>query len=216
MLTNIGLVEHAKKALNEQWGYVWGTFGQVLAESLLQQKIKQYSKEVGGEETFIRNTWMNRRVADCVGLIKSYIWWDGEKPVYNPSQDVSADGMFDLAKEKGPIETLPELLGICLWKQGHIGIYVGDGQVIEAHGTKYGVIQTPLTGPESTPWTHWLKCPFIEYVEELNWKQILQKVADDPGGWEIAINSLVLASESGMMNSIYKHLPLLIEKIYNR
>jgi len=160
---------------------------------------------------------MNRRVADCVGLIKSYIWWDGEKPVYNPSQDVSADGMFNLSKERGPISTLPELLGVCLWKPGHVGVYIGNGQVIEAHGTKYGVIQTPLKGPGSTAWTHWLKCPFISYVsEQLNWKEILREVADDPGGWEIAINSLVLASENGMMNGIYKHLPLLIEKIYNK
>lgn len=52
--------------------------------------------------------------------------------------------------------------------------------------------------------------------EQINWQEILRKVADDPSGWEIAINALVLASESGMMNSIYKHLPLLIEKVYNK
>ena len=26
MYTNIGLVEHAKKALKESWGYVYGTY----------------------------------------------------------------------------------------------------------------------------------------------------------------------------------------------
>ena len=56
----------------------------------------------------------------------------------------------------------------------------------------------------------------LKKEEKKTWKQILQEVASDPKGWEIAINSLVLASESGMMNSIYKHLPLLLEKIYNR
>jgi hypothetical protein len=216
MKTNIGLVEHAKMALQEKWGYVWGTFGQALTETVLKQKAKQYPNEVGVQEIFIRDNWLNRRTADCVGLIKSYLWWKDGYPVYDAKTDISANGMYAAATEKGPISTMPEIPGVCLWKDGHIGVYIGNGQVIEAHGTKYGVIQTPLKGPGSTPWTHWLKCPFIEYVEELNWKQILQKVADDPGGWEIAINSLVLASESGMMNSIYKHLPLLLEKIYNK
>lgn len=52
-------------------------------------------------------------------------------------------------------------------------------------------------------------------AEKLSWKEILWVVADDPGGWEKAINNLATASENGMMNSIYRFLPLLIEKIYN-
>jgi len=56
----------------------------------------------------------------------------------------------------------------------------------------------------------------LKKEEKKTWKQILQEVASDPKGWEIAINSLVLASESGMMNGIYKYLPLLLEKIYNK
>ena len=216
MKTNLGLVAYAKKALQEKWGYVWGTFGQVLTEQLLRQKIRQYPKEVGGYENFIRNNWLNKKTVDCVGLIKSYLWHYDGKIKYNPAQDKSADMMFDLAKDRGPISTLPEIPGLCLWKPGHIGIYTGYGQVIEAHGTKYGVIQTPIEGSGSTAWTHWLKCPYISYASEyLKLEDVLKKIADDPEGWEQAIDSLVAAADSGFVDSIYKYLPLLIEKAYN-
>ena len=163
-MNNKGLVEYASMALAEKWGYVWGTFGQKLDINLLTQKARQYPSEVGGKVEFISNTWMGRKVSDCVGLIKSYYWNQNGIITYNAGTDVSANGMFDKATEKGTLDTIPEIPGICVWKRGHIGIYIGGGQVIEARGTYYGVIQSPLTGPESAGWTNWLKCPMIEYI----------------------------------------------------
>jgi hypothetical protein len=72
--------------------------------------------------------------------------------------------MFNAATEKGPINTIPEIPGLCVRKDQHIGVYIGNGQVIESKGTKYGVVQTPLKGVGANAWTHWLKCPFIEYI----------------------------------------------------
>jgi hypothetical protein len=190
MLTNKGLVEHCKKALEEKWGYVWGTFGLILTKALLQQKLQQYPEEVGQYESFIRANWLNRKTVDCVGLIKGYYWSKDGKIVYVPKTDVSANGMYTIAKEKGPIDTLPELPGICVYKQGHIGVYIGNGQVIEARGTKYGVIQTPLRGTGSTPWTHWLKCPYIEYLPE-------EKFIDIVNHW--AREKILHAVELGLM-----------------
>ena len=214
MLTNKGLVEHAKKALDEKWGYVWGTFGQVLNGLLLNQKLDQYPDGVGKYEDFIKKNWLGKRTTDCVGLIKSYIWWKENNPSYYSKTDVSANGMYNIAKEKGPISTMPYILGICLWKEGHIGVHVGNGQVIEAHGTKYGVIQTPLKG--GTAWTHWLKCPYITYVKEeqkVDWKAILNKVSDSPDKWIKGIETAKEKSNLGDLE-IFKYLPELIEKIY--
>lgn len=45
----------------------------------------------------------------------------------------------------------------------HIGIYIGNGEVIEAMNTLRGVTRTKLVGRE---WTHWLQIPYISYVEE--------------------------------------------------
>lgn len=166
--TNIGLVQYAGKALQEKWGYVWGTFGYVLTETLFQEKLKQYPEHVDPFKNFIAANWLGRRVTDCVGLIKSYLWFDGSdgKIKYNALTDKNANDMYYLAKEKGTINTMPEIPGLCLWKKGHIGVYIGAGQVIEAKGTRYGVVKTPLKGVGANTWTHWLKCPYIEYVEE--------------------------------------------------
>lgn len=221
MLTNIGLVDHAKMALREKWGYVWGTYGQVLTPTLFQQKLSQYPEGVGNYRGFIQANWLNRRTSDCVGTIKSYLWWQNSEPYYDPKTDVSADGMFTLAKEKGPINSIPEILGLCVRKKGHIGIYIGNGQVIEARGTKYGVIQSPLAGSGAAGWTHWLKCPFINYVEakrDMKWKEIIEKVANSPEKWEKAIETANKAAKAdGNLGDleIMQFLPELIEKIYN-
>lgn len=169
MYTNIGLVEHSKKALKERWGYVYGTFGTVLTEQLLKDKLRQYPGNTCQFEPFIRSNWMGRMVTDCVGLIKSYLWWNGSKAIYSSLYDVSANGMYEKAKEKGTINTIPEIPGLCVWRTGHIGVYIGNGEVIESRGTKYGVVKTKL---KDRNFTHWLKCPFIDYFEE---KKITRK-----------------------------------------
>ncbi|MEA4962921.1 hypothetical protein [Lutispora sp.] len=167
MKTNIGLVEYAQKTLQEKWGYVWGTFGYMLTEALFKEKLVQYPDHVGPFKNFIRNNWLGRRVTDCVGLIKSYLWFSesSNKIVYDISTDIGANTVFDRAKEKGPIGTIPEIPGLCVWKKGHIGVYIGGGQVIEAKGTRYGVVQTPLKGVGANAWTHWLRYPGIQYIE---------------------------------------------------
>ncbi|HHY77781.1 MAG TPA: hypothetical protein GX498_04630 [Clostridiales bacterium] len=166
MKTNTGLVEYVQKALEEKWGYVWGTYGLTLTEALLKQKLKQYPKEVGKYESFIRKNWLGKKTVDCVGLIKAYIWDTGNGIKYDPKTDVTVTGMVKAAKEKGPIDTLPEIPGILVYKTGHIGVYIGGGWVIEARGTKYGVVKTPLKGTGSTQWTGWCKCPFIVYEKQ--------------------------------------------------
>jgi hypothetical protein len=165
MLTNKGLVEYVKIARVERWGYVWGTFGLLLTDLLFSHKLEQYPDGVGKYKEFISKTWLGRKTTDCVGLIKGYYWTIDGVIKYNLKTDVSANRMYTIAKEKGTISTMPDMPGICVWKDGHIGVYIGDGQVIEAHGTKYGVIQTPLKGAGATAWTHWLKCPYIVYEE---------------------------------------------------
>ena len=60
-------------------------------------------------------------------------------------------------------ETIPEIPGLAVWHEGHIGIYIGNGEVIHAANTNAGVIKTPIG---DSGWTHWLKIPYITYAEE--------------------------------------------------
>ena len=63
------LVTYAVHAWESGWGYVWGTYGNVLTESLLAYKVSQYPDGVGNHENFIRAHWLGGRTTDCVGLI---------------------------------------------------------------------------------------------------------------------------------------------------
>lgn len=164
---NLDLVKWAVHANESKWGYVYGTYGGVLDEALLTGKISQYPNEVGGYENFIRQHWLGGRTADCVGLIKGYSWYDTETAQIqigaNGMPDISANAMFENASEKGTIDTIPEIPGLAVWHEGHIGIYIGNGEVVQAANTNAGVIRTPIG---QSGWTHWLKIPYIQYINE--------------------------------------------------
>ena len=164
---NLDLVKWAEYAADKGWGYVYGTYGTVLTESMLTAKMEQYPDEVATKEQFIRDTWIGKRTADCVGLIKGYGWFNtvsqDTEIGANGMQDLSANGMYDAATVKGEISTIPETPGLAVWKDGHIGIYIGDGNVVEAYGTERGVIRSALA---DGGWTHWLEVPSINYVEQ--------------------------------------------------
>lgn len=161
--TNTGLVEYAKAQLGKPYWY--GTFGQTASASLYESKNKQYPNRYskGNYRTGFSHQY-GQRVHDCVGLIKGYLWSDTptSTPKYNSSQDVSANGMLSVCKEKGKISTIPEIPGVLVFLDGHVGVYIGGGYVIEARGHDYGVVKTKL---EDRPWTNWGKCPWITYIK---------------------------------------------------
>lgn len=164
---NLGLVQWAIQAHEAGWGYIYGTYGNVLTENLLHDRAAVFGSEVTDYMDFIRQNWLGKRTADCVGLIKGYGWYDAEsgeiKVGSNGMMDVGANAMFSNATVKGTVDTIPEVPGLAVWVDGHIGIYIGNGEVIEAMNTLRGVTRTKLAGRE---WTHWLQIPYISYVEE--------------------------------------------------
>lgn len=130
------LVNYAIYAWESGWGYVWGTYGSVLTESLLDYKIEQYPDGVGTYETFIRANWLGGRTTDCVGLIKGYGWLNPDTMTIeygtNGMPDLGANQMYYNASVSGPIDTMPDTPGIAVWHDGHIGVYIGDGSARSA------------------------------------------------------------------------------------
>ena len=65
-----------------------------------------------------------------------HLWHDygpGNTSYYNKTvPDINADQMYARAVDKGPISTIPEIPGLLVWQPGHIGIYIGGGQMVEA------------------------------------------------------------------------------------
>jgi hypothetical protein len=164
--TNTGLVAYAKAMLGKPYWY--GTFGQIGTEALYKSKKNQYpSYYVRSNYTQGWEHQYGQRVHDCVGLIKGYLWSDTttSTPKYNSAQDVSANGMLTKCKEKGAIGTIPELPGVLVFYPGHVGVYEGNGNVIEAMGHSQGVVRTKL---KDRPWKNWGKCPWIDYSASEN------------------------------------------------
>lgn len=164
---NLDLVQWAISAYQSRWGYVMGTFGQVLTVDLLEAKLQQLPDAIGPYEDYILTNYLGVRTADCIGLIKGYSWHDPESGNINYGSngmpDVSADQIYAQAAEKGSMATMPEIPGILVHAPGHIGIYIGNGYAIEAMGTRYGVVKTAVA---SRNWTGWCKNPYINYIEE--------------------------------------------------
>ena len=164
------LAAYAVQAWENNWGYVWGTFGNVLTPSLLEYKVKQYPDGVGKYEDYIEEHYLGRRTADCIGLIKSYGWFnpDTGKIDYgsNGMPDYNANQMYHDAvnsgAEHGTIAAIPEIPGLVLWKEGHTGVYIGNGYAIEAMSTSKGVGKTKVDG---RGWQAWYKLPYIDYEE---------------------------------------------------
>lgn len=209
---NLDLVEWAKNAYAKGWGYVWGTYGQVLTRSLYDAKAEQYPDEVGGYADFIKEHWVGGRTADCVGLIKGYGWFDAETGTIeygtNGMPDIGSDAMYANAEESGTIDTIPEIPGLAVWHEGHIGIYIGNGQVIHASGTKVGVIQTPIG---DSGWTHWLKIPYITYYES-----DLTATPNESHIWEVLYEKIGNPyGVAGLMGNLYAESGLLPNNLQN-
>lgn len=163
--TNIGLVAWAQSMLGQPYWY--GTCCYKATSSLLASKTKQYPDHYKASRTarFKADIAKGATVADCIGLVKGFYWCrDDGKIVYglDGRPDKGANGMFNVAKIKGTIDTLPEIPGLLLYSPGHAGVYIGGGWAIEARGFDYGVCRTEV---KKRKWMHWYQCPYIEYLD---------------------------------------------------
>ncbi len=175
--------EHFVAFCEEMLGmpYWYGTVVYKCTESLRSRKAKQYPAHYGsGRTSRYHDDIAKKKVcADCVGLIKGYQWTNGGQGVLesvgtdktfsnksgaNGCPDKGANAMFAYAKSKGcawgTIDTLPEVPGVALRFDGHVGVYIGTGYAIEERGFNYGCVKTQVS---SRKWTHWYQLPFVDY-----------------------------------------------------
>lgn len=169
--TNTGLVTHASKALKDKTRYMWGGIYRPITDAYIAQLAKMYpSQYSASRQAKLKALPDGYYGIDCVGLIKSY-YWSGKSaggkgsPKYSGTTDVNAHGMYQKAKVKGPIATIPEVPGLVVYSKTHphVGVYIGNGYVIESTlGSRGdGVVKTRLK--DWSGWEYWLQCPFITY-----------------------------------------------------
>lgn len=222
MGSNKELVEFAEKALKENWGYCLGSFGNILTPSFLQQKLGQ-GYGVGVYNTRHKaylNKFINKRVTDCYGLLKAFIWWNKGTVKYIASQDRNQEGAYTAAKEKGPISTMPEIPGLILWQKGHAGVYIGNGEFIECVGAPVGMRKGKIQNGKivsGSKFTHWFKDTYITYEEEkevinLN---ILGKKVKVPGYIKNNTNYIELEGKPVPIRTVLEALGLTVSGIGN-
>ena len=162
MKTGTGLAEYAIAQLGRP--YWWGCFGQVASAALYEQKKKQYPAWYTAADY---PTQYGQKVHDCCGLIKGYLWCNSPNgsPKYNAAQDVAVEGLYKACGQRGGIGSIPEKPGVCVFmaNMGHVGVYIGGGEVVEAMGHAYGVVKTKLAG---RGWAYWGMPGWIDYGEE--------------------------------------------------
>lgn len=180
--TNEGLVKHAKKALALNTKYMWGGILREITPQYIEQLRAMYGTLAGTGYTAARYKELysiaNKGYygVDCIGLIKSY-YWSGNtnggtgSPKYGAAgyPDVNANMMFNRAKVKGKIDTLPERKGVIVISRkngNHVGVYIGNGYTIESTLSKRGdgVVKHKL---DKAFWTDWFECPYIEYRKDV-------------------------------------------------
>ena len=166
MIKAEALIAKFQQALEEKWGYIWGTAG----EKWTAEKQKELEKTTDANRAQGRqygSKWIGHRVADCSGLF-SWAFRQLGGTIYHGS-----DTMYrKYCVNKGELNkgkrtdrgTLKPGTAVFVWNgsnYSHVGLYTGGGIVIEAMSTLKGVTTTKVTAGK---WTHWGEVTGVDYA----------------------------------------------------
>ena len=169
--TNSGLVAYCKEALKLKTVYMWGGLFREVTKSYINMLsgIKIYKAQYPAARVNHLNSLIKKGyyVCDCVGLVKSY-YFGGvgiakNAKGYKGSLDYGVGSMYNAAKVKGKIAYMPKKEGVLVMTAnfGHVGVYIGNGEVIECTLSRFGdgVVKTKFS---DRSWAWWCQCPVIE------------------------------------------------------
>ncbi len=149
-----------RQAYREKWGYIWGASGQIHTQAAQDQATRAQTKKYGQQ-------WVGKRVADCSGL---FAWAYKQLGGYMYHGSNTMWSKYTVNKGKllnGKRTDGKELLNgsaVFLTKgedRYHVGLYVGNGKVIEAQSTAKGVVQSNLTR-----WHEWAELTNTTYASQ--------------------------------------------------
>ena len=146
------LIRLFRQALDEHWGYIWDGRGQIWTQAMQDKATREMTVQYGQK-------WVGRRVADCSGL---FVWAYGElgEKIFHGSNTIFNKHTSKTGMLYGEVEILPgaAVFQVTEGRRTHSGLYVGDGKVIEAHGTRSGVIESDLSD-----WDEWGTLAAVDY-----------------------------------------------------
>ena len=168
VISTQALIEKFQQALGEKWGYIWGTAG----EKWTAAKQKQLEKTTDADRAKGRqygSKWIGSMVADCSGLFS----WAFKKLggyMYHGSDTMyrkycTYKGELKKGKRTDGLAMKPGT-AVFVWngkKYSHVGLFIGNGTVIEAMGTINGVTTSKVT---ASKWTHWGELKNVNYTNQ--------------------------------------------------
>lgn len=159
----LDLVDLVKACLGG--GYALGAQGEVLTEARLAQFVRWNGRASYYFLGYSAEKWLGKPCWDCSGLIVDAMQDMG---IWAADEDYKAQGIW--SSKVVPIHK--EMLhpgSLCFhWdtekkRMSHVGVYAGNGRVIEAKGTKYGVVESTMPGS----WTHFGNLKELNYPSTL-------------------------------------------------
>lgn len=180
MISSQALIDKFRFALDNHWGYIWGTAGIMWTQAKQDQKVaymvSQYGKDWQKNAEAKKDNyysaavngskWIGHTVADCSGL---FAWAfkqlggaiaHGSNSIYD-RYCTSKKGKLTDALKKTILPGTAVFTGDSSG-HGHIGLYVGDGKVIEASGTIAGVCVSNITAGK---WTYYGELKGVDYTQ---------------------------------------------------
>lgn len=149
-ITRQTMIDHCKREVSRGSIYVWGAQGQ-RGSKITKAWIRRMETSTTNANRAI-TTWEARKKSydkstigayDCSGLIAACF-----NDNSNPGWDSTADGLYRSCVKISKSQLQPGDF-VFEWssassKSNHVGVYIGDGYVIEARGRDYGVVKTAL------------------------------------------------------------------------
>ena len=166
-ISTAALIEKFQYALSNDWGYIWGTAGEKWTEARQKalEKTTDADRESGRK---YGSKWIGHTVADCSGLF-SWSFKQLGGTMYHGSDTLyrkytTSCGTLKNGKRTDGKELLPGT-AVFVYKDAkkkytHVGLYIGNGWVIEAASTQDGVIKTKVS---ASKWTHWGTLKGVDY-----------------------------------------------------
>ena len=155
------LIRYAENAVGG--GYCWGADGQTCTPALRQELADRTSNSAAKENLLtVCAKWDGKKVWDCSGLFR------GAWRTLLKYRSGGATGIYEnWCAAKGPITTMPDEPGIALFRgdsrtKEHIGLYIGNGEVIDARSSGKGVVRGQKAAYK---WTHWGRLADVDYSE---------------------------------------------------
>lgn len=132
--------------------YFYGAKMQPLTRDLMNRLHALYPNIVtlGYMQIAEQQAQINKINVDCSGLIGAF-----------RGKQIGSSQLYSSAYRRLPISEVRNFArGTVLWKQGHVGVYVGDGMCVEAKGIRYGTVKTPVA---NTKWLYGLTFGDMDY-----------------------------------------------------